>query len=418
MFKDKDILISLTILLVTILVASSYYVISNLMKEKNENDMFKDLNKEIITDNMSNNIEDNLQDRTDENKKNSSNEIEQNLNQKSKTTNYSLIDLKSLKIKNSDLVGWIKVDGTNINYPVMQNGQYYLHYNFYKNKSVLGTPFLQENCDVKTSDNLIIYGHHISSGKMFANLVKYQNYNFYKKHKYIKFYTLENGETKENIYEICYVFKTTANEKGFKFYSYTKFYDEKEFNTFVENCRKRELYNTRIETRYGDKFITLVTCEYSQKNGSNCKENIKFYYVQRQKGGFMADIKIKTKSTIKTIDKTRVGTQRIKDNLIDVKEKADNINDKQYDSAEEYWAQSIKDKAEIMANRSVNDFNRQGKKSFINSKNTIQNEIEKYKIRKEENQKFKNNISKTNEIKDLQDKEKLFNIKIERDCQK
>jgi len=121
----------------------------------------------------------------------------------------------------------------------------------------------------------------------------------------------------------------------------------------------------------------------------------------------MADIKIKTKSTIKTIDKTRVGTQRIKDNLIDVKEKADNINDKQYDSAEEYWAQSIKDKAEIMANRSVNDFNRQGKKSFINSKNTIQNEIEKYKIRKEENQKFKNNISKTNEIKDLQDKEKL-----------
>ena len=266
MFKDKDIIFSLTILLVAILVASSYYVISNLMKEKKENDMFKDLGQEIITDNVSNNVESNIPDEAN-NTQNNSNEIAQNPSQKSKTTNYSIADLKSLKIKNSDLVGWIKVDGTNINYPVMQNGQFYLHRNFYKKYSQLGTPFLQEHCSIKTSDNLIIYGHHIKSDKMFADLVKYQNYNFYKKHKYIKFYTLENGETKENTYEICYVLKTTANEKGFKFYSYTKFYDEEEFNFFVGNCRKRELYNTGIETKYGDKFITLVTCEYSQKNG-------------------------------------------------------------------------------------------------------------------------------------------------------
>jgi len=276
MFKDKDILISLTILLVTILVASSYYVISNLMKEKKENDMFKDLEQGIITDNVLNNVEENLQNSIDENDTNNSNEIDQNSSQKSKTTNYSSIDLKSLKIKNSDLVGWIKVDGTNINYPVMQNGQFYLHRNFYKKYSQLGTPFLQEDCRInennktinsRTSDNLIIYGHHIKSGLMFADLVKYQNYNFYKKHKYINFYTLENGETKENTYEICYAFKTTANENEFKFYSYTKFYDEEEFSLFVNNCRKRELYNVGIETKYGDKFVTLVTCEYSQKNG-------------------------------------------------------------------------------------------------------------------------------------------------------
>ena len=266
MFKDKDIIFSLTILLVAILVASSYYVISNLMKEKKENDMFKDLGQEIITDNVSNNVESNIPDEAN-NTQNNSNEIAQNPSQKSKTTNYSIADLKSLKIKNSDLVGWIKVDGTNINYPVMQNGQFYLHRNFYKKYSQLGTPFLQEHCSIKTSDNLIIYGHHIKSDKMFADLVKYQNYNFYKKHKYIKFYTLENVETKKNTYEICYVFKTTANENGFKFYSYTKFYDEEEFNSFVENCRKRELYSTGIETKYGDKFLTLVTCEYSQKNG-------------------------------------------------------------------------------------------------------------------------------------------------------
>ena len=121
----------------------------------------------------------------------------------------------------------------------------------------------------------------------------------------------------------------------------------------------------------------------------------------------MADIKTKTKSTIKTIDKTRVGTQKIKDNLIEVKEKTDNINDSQYDSAEEYATQNIKNKAEIMANKILNGFDKQGRKSFVNTKNTIQNEIEKYKVRQEEKQQIKNNIAKTNEIKGLQGNETL-----------
>ena len=121
----------------------------------------------------------------------------------------------------------------------------------------------------------------------------------------------------------------------------------------------------------------------------------------------MADIKTKTKSTIKTLDKTRAGIQKIKDNLIEVKEKTDNINDSQYDSAEEYATQNIKNKAEIMANKILNGFDKQGRKSFVNTKNTIQNEIEKYKVRQEEKQQIKNNIAKTNEIKGLQGNETL-----------
>ena len=121
----------------------------------------------------------------------------------------------------------------------------------------------------------------------------------------------------------------------------------------------------------------------------------------------MADIKTKTKSTIKTLDKTRAGIQKIKDNLIEVKEKTDNINDSQYDSAEEYATQNIKNKAEIMANKILNGFDKQGRKSFVNTKNTIQNEIEKYKVRQEEKQQIKNNIAKSNEIKGLQNKETL-----------
>ena len=121
----------------------------------------------------------------------------------------------------------------------------------------------------------------------------------------------------------------------------------------------------------------------------------------------MADIKTKTKSTIKTLDKTRAGIQKIKDNLIEVKEKADNINDKQYNSAEEYATQNIKDKSEIIANKSINDFDKLGRKSFVSSKNTIQNEIEKYKIKQEERKQIKNNITKANEIKGLQNNEIL-----------
>ena len=121
----------------------------------------------------------------------------------------------------------------------------------------------------------------------------------------------------------------------------------------------------------------------------------------------MADTKTKTKSTIKTLDKTRAGIQKIKDNLIEVKEKTDNINDSQYDSAEEYATQNIKNKAEIMANKILNGFDKQGRKSFVNTKNTIQNEIEKYKVRQEEKQQIKNNIAKTNEIKGLQGNETL-----------
>ena len=117
------------------------------------------------------------------------------------------------------------------------------------------------------SDNLIIYGHHISSGKMFANLVNYRNYNYYKNHKYIKFSYLDGDVTKEDTYEICFVFKTTANVGGFKFNYYTNLKDEVDYNNFVKTCRNLEFYNTGVETKHGDKFITLVTCEYSQKNG-------------------------------------------------------------------------------------------------------------------------------------------------------
>ena len=244
-FRDKTIIIPTIILLVFLLGASSYYLFSNLFKDKKENDEFKNLEQMII--------------------ENNSNKDYQIQEENSNTTNYSSIDLNSLKMENNDLIGWIKIDDTNINYPVMQNGNYYLRRNFYKNYSKLGTPYLADYCNIKTSDILTIFGHHINQGYMFADLIKYQSYDYYKSHKYIKFYTLENGETIENIYEVCFAFKVKA--ENYSYYSYTRFYDEKDLKEYVENCQRLSIYNTDTKFDLGNKFITLSTCDYSQNNG-------------------------------------------------------------------------------------------------------------------------------------------------------
>lgn len=101
------------------------------------------------------------------------------------------------------------VEGTTIDYPVMQTPDdfnFYLRRNFDKEYSNLGTPYIQENCDLKTSDNLILYGHHMLDGGMFSDLDLYKKKSFWEKHKTIRFDTLD--EIAE--YEILAVIVTTA----------------------------------------------------------------------------------------------------------------------------------------------------------------------------------------------------------------
>lgn len=242
---DFNIVLPLIIFLIFILCASGYYLISTLVKDKKENDEFISLEQMIV------------ENKVDENEK-----IQE---ENSNITNYSNIDLISLKMENKDLIAWIKIDNSNINYPVMQNGNYYLRKNFYKKYSKLGTPYLADYCNIRTSNILTIFGHHINQGYMFADLLKYQNYDYYKSHKYIKFYTLEDNKTIENIYEVCFAFKIKAER--YSYYSYTRFYDENDLKEYVENCQKLSFYNTETKFDYGNQFITLSTCEYSQNNG-------------------------------------------------------------------------------------------------------------------------------------------------------
>ena len=243
--------IIILLLLIVILAISSFFIIKEFAENKKELDIYDDLQETVIEEN------------TNIDTTNVDTEIE-----KSEGESSNKYNLENIAKINSDVVGWIKIGNTNIDYPVMQNGDYYLHRNIYKNYSSHGTPYLAEYCNIQYSDNLIIYGHHMNDNSMFAQLDNYKKHSFYENHKYIKFYSYYNGKTIEKTYEVAIAFKTVVySDKGFKYYNYTNFSDVQELNDFIENCRKLEFYNTGIDINYGDKLITLSTCEYSQKNG-------------------------------------------------------------------------------------------------------------------------------------------------------
>ena len=176
-------------------------------------------------------------------------------------------EYQDLYLQNNDMVGWIKVEDTKINYPVMQskdNPNFYLKHNFEKAYSDLGTPYIQENCNLSESDNLVIYGHHIKGGKMFGALEDYKAESFYEKHKTIQFDTL----TEQAEYEIVAVFKTVAySSEGFRYYDFVDAENEEDFNAYIEKCKELALYETGVNAEYGDRLITLSTCEYSAQNG-------------------------------------------------------------------------------------------------------------------------------------------------------
>ncbi|MDD3414373.1 MAG: class B sortase [Lachnospiraceae bacterium] len=175
---------------------------------------------------------------------------------------------QKLYIQNNDMVGWIQVKDTKINYPVVQSKyepDFYLKHKFDKSYSEYGCPYVQENCDVgKPSDNLIIYGHHMNDGSMFAELTKYESKGFYENHKTITF----DSVTQHREYEIVAVFKTVAySSDGFQYYRFVDAENSEDYDNYIAKCKELALYATGVSAQYGDKLITLSTCEYSRNNG-------------------------------------------------------------------------------------------------------------------------------------------------------
>jgi len=174
---------------------------------------------------------------------------------------------RDIYTKNDDMIGWLRIPGTDIDYPVMQtvdSPDFYLDHGFDGQKSVYGALYVQENCSILNSDNLIIYGHNMKDGKMFSDLCRYADKSFYNDHRIIYFDTLDIFGT----YEIVYVFRTEVYKDGcFKYYNFVNARNEDDFESFIQKCDDMKLYDTGVSAEYGDRLITLSTCAPYAKNG-------------------------------------------------------------------------------------------------------------------------------------------------------
>ena len=184
---------------------------------------------------------------------------------------------------NEDSAGWIKIDGTVIDYPVMQtpsDEQYYLNRDFDGKYSAYGCIIADTDSTIGTgtaaqdytdgtrpSTNIILHGHNMKNGTMFGSLDKYRDRSYEKGHSIIKFSSLY--EDRE--YEICAVFLSQVYKKNqndvFKYYQFFNAQSEEEFDDFYDNIKKMSMYDTGVDASYGDEFITLSVCAYHVDNG-------------------------------------------------------------------------------------------------------------------------------------------------------
>ena len=184
--------------------------------------------------------------------------------------------------QNDDFIGWLSIEDTVIDYPVMQCAEdenFYLSHDFYRDKNKNGCLILDNdsNAGVGTkeqeytngsnpSTNLIIHGHTMKSGQMFGNLKLYQDKEYGLSHNIICFDSLY--EKRE--YELIAVFYSQVyyqSEDVFKYYTFFQADTQEEFDDWYNNIKEMSLYDTGVTAEFGDEFITLSCCAYHVEDG-------------------------------------------------------------------------------------------------------------------------------------------------------
>lgn len=174
---------------------------------------------------------------------------------------------QKIREQNSDLVGWVKIEGTKIDYPVLQtpdDPNFYLKHDFDKKASVYGAPYVAEECDLSQDcKNIVIYGHHMKNGSMFASLDEYLDPAYREAHPIVQFDTLEEyGD-----YEVMAVFAINAADPDNPLYRYISGANEEVFGEYVSYVQQHSVYDMGVTAEWGDHLLSLVTCEYTHKDG-------------------------------------------------------------------------------------------------------------------------------------------------------
>ena len=193
-------------------------------------------------------------------------------------TEREYVDPSSLKIlsqfadiyeRNNDFIGWLTIDNTVINYPVMQiegDNSYYLSHSFDKDSDNNGTLFVDGRNDVVNRDvNIIIYGHNMRSGNMFGGLKSYLDEDYMLLHQMIQFDTIyETGTYKVvgvGLSEVEY-----QDDDAFRYYNFLDAADEDEFEYYIDELKQLIVVGD-MDVEYGDELLTLSTCNSYTEDG-------------------------------------------------------------------------------------------------------------------------------------------------------
>lgn len=252
-----------------ILIGSVFYIGYNQYKNKMEEKRIEELQQNIIENPESADIvKEQLETETEVLETQEIEEYETETQIEEKTI---LPEYEDLYNENPDLIGWIKVEDTPIDYPVMQtfdNPTFYIHRDWEKNESTYGLPLIDARC-TSESGNIIIYSHNMKNGTMFGSLKKYNEKSFFEEHQIIKFDTIyEKAEYQIIAVLLAQVFyDEEPKENEFVYYDYIGLGSKEEFQEYVDQVKERSLYDTGVTAEYGDRLITLCTCNYHVKDG-------------------------------------------------------------------------------------------------------------------------------------------------------
>ncbi len=176
--------------------------------------------------------------------------------------------------QNDDCKGWITVPNTNVDNPVYQtdNNEFYLDHNSIKEKSVYGAIFVDCRSRIDrngNSKNVTLYGHHMKDGSMFAQLHKYKNVSFYKENPVISFDTIYGTGGEYKIIACMITNASSLDDNGYFFdFAVPSFRSDADFMSWIEQIRRRSLYNTSVDVNTSDEILTLSTCTYEVKSAN------------------------------------------------------------------------------------------------------------------------------------------------------
>lgn len=245
--NGKVLYYGILVILLAVLVFSSVKIISYMMEKKQSERKQQDLIDQVVTPGSDSNDTENDNTGPDNNTAPSA----------GSEPDYITVDFKTLQAKYPDVVGWLYCANTGLNYPIVQTaeegGEYYLYRDIDGSSNKNGTVFLDWQCSSNfTSQNNLVYGHNMKTGRMFAPIVKYRDQSFYDAHPYMYLYT-PNQLYKVNL------FAGMVTPHDSAVYSYSLSSD------YIKECIANSTFKSSVGTPTGN-ILTLSTCAYDFDN--------------------------------------------------------------------------------------------------------------------------------------------------------